>query len=846
MDPTTFAALSRLLDDALDLPPSARLAWVDGLPSEHDALKPRLRAMLAGARPGLTTLPALGGDDAARGLVAGGEVGPYRLLREIGAGGMGAVWLAERTDGLVNRPVALKLPRAGAAGSGLAERMAREREILAALNHPNIARLYDAGVTADGRPYLALEYVEGESIERYCESRRVDLRCRLRLLSQVAEAVMHAHGKLVVHRDLKPSNILVTGEGQVRLLDFGVAKLLEGGAGRGAQLTELAGCAMTPDYASPEQIADEPITIRSDVYSLGVVAFELLTGARPYRLRRDTRAALEEAIASADPPRPSDAARDPGRRRALRGDLDTIVLKALKKRPEERYATVNALADDLERHLSGRPVLARADRASYRLAKFVRRHRLVVGAGAAVAAALVGGSGVAVWQARVAVAEARRAVVVKEFVSAVLRDADPFVGTGKAIDLLKQAREKIDRLHDAGPEVRVELLNTLAWSLLSYQAPADAEAVVEQAIAEAERGLAPEHPQRLRARVLRTVVYRSRGKNRETRAEFDVLLPVLRRAAADVPQDLARALRNSANLALHEGRYAAAVAEAGEAYALSAARFGERHEEAATSAVVLALARLHGDDETQALLAAERAYELTLAARGGNAKHPGVIEARALRGRALAAAGRLDEAVEWLERAVADAAGVFGEDGMGVGFYSEALAEAQLDRGRVAEALRHSERALAIVTAHARPDSYAAAVALRVRGEVLLAARQAEAALPLLAQARAAFEGALGPSHDVTQSARLLRALALAHAGDEAEARRELADLAAAGAGGAAHGLGVLERLAGRYDEASRLQEEALARVPPGPRAARDRRRILDELSLARAEPAPRGGTARR
>ncbi|HEU4537004.1 MAG TPA: tetratricopeptide repeat protein, partial [Polyangiaceae bacterium] len=333
-------------------------------------------------------------------------------------------------------------------------------------------------------------------------------------------------------------------------------------------------------------------------------------------------------------------------------------------------------------------------------------------------------------------------------------------GTGRAIDLLKQAREKMDRLEGAGPEVRVELLNTLAWSLLSYQDVADAEAVIGQAAAEAERGLGPEHPQRLRALVLRAIAYRYRGQNREMRAELDRLLPALRRNADAVPQDLVRALRNSANLALHEGRYGAAVAEAQEAFALSAARYGERHDETATSAVVLTLARLHGGDEGQALLDAERAYGLSLAVRKDNAGHPSVIEARALRGRALAGVGRLDEAAAELERAVDDAAKVFGAEGMAVGFYSESLAETQLDRGRVDEALRHSERALTIVTARARPDSYVAAVALRVRAEALLAAGQAGAALPLTTRAHAAFERALGPAHDVTRAARLQRALA--------------------------------------------------------------------------------------
>ena len=243
-------------------------------------------------------------------LKAGALVGPYRLLRELGVGGMGSVWLAERADGTLKRQVALKLPRASWA-RGLAERMARERDILASLEHPNIARLYDAGTDAQGRPFLALEYVEGQPIDVYCSERALSIRQRLQLLLEVASAVTFAHSRLVVHRDLKPSNILVTADGQVRLLDFGIAKLMEGDRTQETQLTQMAGRALTLDYASPEQIRGEPIGTASDVYSLGVVAYELLAGAKPYKLKRGSAAELEETIATVDAPLASATAADP-------------------------------------------------------------------------------------------------------------------------------------------------------------------------------------------------------------------------------------------------------------------------------------------------------------------------------------------------------------------------------------------------------------------------------------------------------------------------------------------------------------------------------------------------------
>src|SRR5688572_1556615 len=322
IDADTWAALNQLLDEALDQPADTREAWIEKLAPQFAGLKPRLRALLSRAEQfetddALNTLPKLElepGDLAqapGREEQPGQEIGPYRLVRELGSGGMGVVWMAERTDGLINRPVALKLPHGAWKRAGLAERMAREREILATLTHPNIAHLYDAGVTADGQPFLAIEYVEGLRIDTYCRDRKLDLTSRLRLFAQAANAVAYAHGKLVVHRDLKPANILVSTEGQVRLLDFGIAKLLEEGQAKETRFTEVSGRALTPDYASPEQILGEPLTVASDVYSLGVVMYELLAEQRPYKLQRDSRGALEDAILQAEPAPPSEVAAVP-------------------------------------------------------------------------------------------------------------------------------------------------------------------------------------------------------------------------------------------------------------------------------------------------------------------------------------------------------------------------------------------------------------------------------------------------------------------------------------------------------------------------------------------------------
>ena len=433
IDAAAWATLNRLLDEALDLAPGAREPWLAGLPADLRPLAPRLRDLLARAtRAGggelLSTLPKLGATtgsatgpmadgEAPRARAAGDRIGPYRLVRPLAEGGMGAVWLAERADGLVQRPVALKLPRGAWERAGLAQRMAREREILATLDHPNVARLFDAGVTAEGQPWLALEFVEGRRIDEHAREAGLDTPARARLFLQVAGAVAHAHARLVIHRDLKPGNVLVTADGQARLLDFGIAKLLEGGLAQETELTQLGGRALTPAYAAPEQLAGEPLGVAADVYSLGVLLYELLAEARPYRLERESLGALVEAVLRAEPVRPSAAAAAPAARRALRGDLDTIILKALKKRPGERYATVNAFADDVERWLQGRPVLAQPDRATYRLRKFVGRNRLAVGAAAAVIAAVLAG-------AALAVAEKLRTDEVRAFLASVKPGVD--------------------------------------------------------------------------------------------------------------------------------------------------------------------------------------------------------------------------------------------------------------------------------------------------------------------------------------------------------------------------------------------------------------------------------------
>ncbi len=516
IEPQEWPEISRLLDEALDMPEAEREKWLAGLDGLDAGRRASIRELLAAHEKAksagfLVTMPEIGdgsgtpasGADRRQNL----DLGPYRLVREIGLGGMGSVWLARRADGLYEGDVAIKMLREQIVSEAQRDRFAREGQILSRLAHPNIARLLDAGVAADGQRYLVLEYIRGKPITHHCDESKLDLPARLRLFRTACKAVAHAHSNLVVHRDLKPSNIFVTVDGDLKLLDFGIAKLIEdeGHGAASTQLTQAAGRAFTPEYASPEQIAGTAITTATDVYSLGVVLYELLCGERPYRVKRESRAALEEAILAGDPDRPSHAARastatsarcaTPSRlSRLIAGDLDTIVLKALKKNPAERYSSVHAFDADLACYLDGRPVSARPDSVVYRAGKFMRRHKAGVSAAVVLAFVLMAGVAGVLWEARVARIEARKAQAVTDYLVAIFemnsfdRPDPEKARETSARELLDLGRERIaGGLHEE-PAVREELLSV--FGRLYHQLELNDEALkLEQERLELSRSL---------------------------------------------------------------------------------------------------------------------------------------------------------------------------------------------------------------------------------------------------------------------------------------------------------------------------------------------------------------------
>ncbi len=469
-----WATLSPLLDELLELSGESRQMRLYQMQEQHPELAQELFKMmeLEKCHPDFMAEPLANLNNLSPRI--GDEIGPYRLVSLLGEGGMGHVWLAVRSDGLYERRVALKLLRPGLGDAGLRQRFTRERQILARLAHAHIARLLDAGITPDGQPYLALDYVNGEPITDYVKRLNLDLRSRLLLFRQVCDAVSHAHANLVVHRDLKPSNILVTPSGDVMLLDFGIAKLLDHSNSEQTEITQTGSRTFTLHYASPEQLRGEIISTMTDVYALGVVLYEILAGCKPYSPERKTDAGWEEAILKDEPIKPSQAllkdkesiAQSQNRRVAkqLANDLDNVVLKALSKDPEARYASVESFKQDILRFLDGQPVHARADSLGYRARKYVQRHAIAVGVGVGTSSLLAVALAITSWQASQAVKEANRAEAMQGFVVAL------FENTG---DKTNPEDINVRELLDAGvrradtelanhPQARAELLGLIA------------------------------------------------------------------------------------------------------------------------------------------------------------------------------------------------------------------------------------------------------------------------------------------------------------------------------------------------------------------------------------------------
>jgi serine/threonine protein kinase/Flp pilus assembly protein TadD len=716
------------LDRVLDLPSEERpryLADLADLAREDPALAADLELLLDEERAlrEENYLEHDAQDLLAESHLVGQVFGAYALVEPLGAGGMGSVWLARRNDGRFEGTAAVKLLSAALLGIEGVARFRREGTILARLKHPHIAQLIDAGVSAAGQPYLVLEYVEGEPIDRWCDNRTLDVASRLRLFLDVLAAVAYAHSQLVVHRDLKPSNVMVSKDGRVKLLDFGIAKLLEGDDGGPTAVTRAAGSAFTPAFAAPEQILGERVTTATDVYALGALLYLLLTGRHPAGNPGTPPAALVRAILETDPGRPSDAVhgprtapseahllaaaqrvRTPERlRRELRGDLDTIVAKALKKRPEERYWSVGALAEDLRRYLAAEPIHARPDSLAYRARKFARRHARSLAAATAAVLALV--AVVAFYGTRLAHErdrarhEAQKAAQVSEFLTDLLTNADPFEAAGPreptVSSLLDLGTTRVRKDLAAQPELQREMLTLLGRIYERRGAYERALPLLTEAVALGRRTLGP-GPSRELAESLHDlgVAQGQKAHWDAARATLEEALAMRRQLLGAVHADVAVSESELGRVLFDQGHLDEAEAHLRAALAIRRQALGPADHETGVSMSDLGLLLRDKGDRAGAEALFREALEVTRKSRGP--RHPDV--ASALNNLALTVNARGDyRAAEAMYReAVAIGQASLGKDHPENAQCLTNLAGVLRAEGKLAEAEARAEEALAI------------------------------------------------------------------------------------------------------------------------------------------------------
>ncbi len=767
-------------------------------------------------------------------LNSGEQIGAYRILALIGRGGMGEVYRAERADGQFEQQVALKLMQREAAAH--TARFHAERQILARLEHPGIARLYDGGVASDGRPFMVMELIDGRPILDWCREHQCGLERRLSMFLAICEAVSYAHRNLVVHRDLKPANVMVTVAGDVKLLDFGVAKLV------GKELDDRTRNApLTPDYAAPEQLTMGAVTTATDVYALGVLLFELLTGEPPWKLQNMPLLTAFGKVLHADPPAPSHyaaALRDPPvEPRLLRGDLDAIVAKAVRKEPSRRYQAVADLQADVARSLRHEPVSAREGARLYSISRFLRRYRALVASTSFAFAVLIAGTAVALWQAKQARLQADRAEQVKSFVLSIFADADTDSGAGAAttaVDLLKSARRRVDTELTGQPAIRTELLTTIAYGLVGQGATAEGGDAALEAVRVGREALGDGYPTTIAARITYGETLVELGRIADAVAELRAAVAATARA------DLRRRDMIEARISgehwlgsalFDEGQTEAAIAVTRAAIADARAApeivSPSAVAQAYTSyANILAAARADGQVE-----AARDAISATRRAAAGRTTAD-VLDAQMLLGRALVNEGHTREGLSQLEAVVPEMKALLGASHPDVASSTSLLATARLDAGDIRGAIEAYRETLDIEDRESG-DAEAFNKGIDRIGLAMseLAAQQPLDALGVLDQAIAQLRAVSNDGNPYVLSARSVRALALARLGRIAESEREIADLDARKwdrRGQASHDARVAEviGLAGRRQEAIARAETAVGRVasgdPPSTRAGAD------------------------
>ncbi len=852
-----------LFEELVDLDPGR---WAERLAATADPeLREAVRELLGlrGEAAGFLEQPP---ESLARELLGGagdsedrlpGRIGPYRILRRLGRGGMGDVFLAERADGQFEQRIAVKLLKRGIDSEGIRRRFLQERQVLANLDHPNIARLLDGGTTEEGQPYFVMELVEGEPITEYCRNRALNPERRLELIATCAEAVAAAHRRLVVHRDIKPSNILVTGAAQVKLLDFGIAKVLSE-EDETAPFTRAEERVLTPTYAAPEQILGEPVTTSTDVYALGAVLYELLTGAPPHsrqsvsaaqlasQVERETTEKPSRAVLAA----PSGASRDARRlSKRLEGDIDAIVQKALRREPERRYSGGASMAEDIRRSLAGQRVEARPDTVVYRMRKFVRRHRAGAAAAALILVALVGGLAATTWQARRAERNAQRAERVQGFLIDLFQGADPDQSGGEKVTarrLLADGTRRIETELAAEPQVQAALYDAISQIDLSLGALPEAKSLAERSIAERRRMLGDDDPATLLSRLTLAETSSAMAQEEVAERELRLLIPKLTTAYGSDGAETLRAKQALAEVLVNRTRNDEALALVSEVVA--SRRRTDPGAKLAASLLLLGIVQENSsrfDEAEKSYREAAALYEKTI-----GPDKPRTAEALWSLAELHAFRGRRAEAEKEFERALAVERKSLGPRHTQLASTLIDLGSLYMNERRYPEADAALTEALGIYRALDHPD---AADALRILGVSLTNQERYAEARQRLEETLTVSRSKLGPAHQVTMTA-------LGNLG-EVELRQGQLDLAQKNLENSVAGLealygkesdnrraplnalGEVYRLRGRLDEAVRLHRRALANQlagggPENPAVAWTRFELALDL-LAR--PAPKG-----
>lgn len=767
----------------------------------------------------------------------GQRLGAYRLIEPVGSGGMGTVYLAERADDVFDKRVAIKIMASGAMDPRIAARLRAERQILAALEHPNIARLLDGGTTPSGVPYIVMEHVEGRELGAYCDRHRLSVDDRLKLFSKICHAVHYAHRNLVVHRDLKPSNVLVTEDGEPKLLDFGIAKILDEELGQQTvAMTQANMVVMTPEYASPEQARGDPITTASDIYGLGIVLYELLTGQVPFRVSMRRPEEMFRVILEAAPVRPSDSIkpaiavdrRDPPydaeivadlRRttpdklaKQLRGDLDQIILTALRKEPERRYASAQQFADDIRRYQDNLPTLAQPDSKLYRARKFARRHWIglsfvgvlvVLASSAAVVFAL---QAARIAEERdIAEVERTRAQEVSDFLVRLTATASPYQ-TPTLRDLVLAGSKQLDDL-DGQPGLQAELRNVLGDISLQMGSYQEAENLLTDALGQREELFGAESPQAAETRYLLGNTLRRMGKFDEALVMYADAQSIFEKIP-DQREWLGYVLQNIAHSKLAQGQVSAAEQDYREAQRLigeevgpttyfygivtgdlanalfSAGKLDEAENSYRESIQILATEDptdpdIHVRRAALALVLhwkgeyeeAQRLFETSIPpmAEALGDKHPDVLGAKSNLGRLLHDRGDLAGAERLFEEVLAGNESNLGSDHYLVGYSRVNLATLWHDRGRLAAAEEQLRAALNVYDGTLAPDHVYVGAALVALGNVLVDRGLELPALGLLERGVGIYKQSLSEDHwqVADAEASLGRALTVADRPDE-------------------------------------------------------------------------------